>query len=275
MRLPLGDRLREVEVLLRWEGQVSNARLREVLGCHFTYAARLIAEYRQQFPDRISAPERGRAIVARHLESEPVVGAGGLPDYVALLERAPRREERHVHILHAVRDDIPPQVFAPVMRAIRNKSGVSCTYRSMAEPEPHARTLFPHAAVHTQGRWHVRAYCMQREEFRDYVVSRLQHVIELPEPAAHGADQDDAWNESVTLEIVAHPSLSPAQAALIRDERFRGRSSTLHTVRAALGHYVLQELRVAIDPERHGPPDYVLALRPTPTTRPWRFDAAQ
>src|SRR3546814_9421555 len=69
---------------------------------------------------------------------------------------------------------------ALVRQACLQKMGIDVSYVSLTSGET-KRTLFPHALVRTAARWHVRAWCPEREEYRDFNVGRRseEHTSEL------------------------------------------------------------------------------------------------
>ena len=46
-------RFRILDILLRWEGELSNVRLRDVFGIQVVRASRMLSEYRDTHPDRV------------------------------------------------------------------------------------------------------------------------------------------------------------------------------------------------------------------------------
>ncbi|MBD9437321.1 WYL domain-containing protein [Pseudoxanthomonas sp. PXM03] len=263
------ERLAAIGLLLRWEGSVSNARLRELYQLHFTHASRLIAAYRDAFPESV-VEDRSRKRFVPRLPQVPAASSetGRLADYVRLLQRTGAAPAGMV-LLQADAAEVEPHIFAPVQQAIRFQTGLEVEYRSMRNPEPHSRTVFPHACVQTQGRWHMRAYCAKTASFRDFVLGRVSAVAPTPAPCPVGVESDRAWHTQVELVIEPHRALPKAQMDVVRFERFHKASAMVRTERAALAPYVLHELRVAVDIAHQNPPDYLLMLRNPQRHRSW------
>jgi len=266
------DRLQAIALLLRWEGEVSNARLRELFGIHFTHASRLIAAFRAANPYAVEDDRSRKRFLAKALADDANTNGGSLRHYLELLQRTGGTPPG-LHLLRADPADVAPSVFAPVQQAIRAGHGVDIEYRSMRHPEPHVRRLFPHACVHTQGRWHIRAYCMMTASFRDFVLGRITWVRPVDGTSPVTPDDDAAWHTPVEFIVEPHAGLPVAQADVVRFERFRQASAMVRGTRAALLPYVLHELRVAVDIQRQRPPDYLLMLRNRDALRPWLLDA--
>lgn len=99
-------------------------------------------------------------------------------------------------------------VLAPITRAIHRRKAVRLGYTSV-ETGRTERVIVPLALVDIGIRWHVRAYCRLRQEFRDFVFTRMDspEVLEdsqvQPEEAA---EQDVQWSRIIELDLVPHPS---------------------------------------------------------------------
>lgn len=268
------ERLAAIDLLLRWEGSVSNARLRELYQLHFTHASRLISAYRQAHPEAIIEDRARKRFLPRTPDAPAPMGSGGLTDYVQLLHRTGAAPANLV-LLHSGTAEIEPRIFAPVQQAIRFQTGLEIEYRSMSNPGPHWRQVFPHACVQTQGRWHMRAYCQESGEHRDFVLGRISSALPKDTACPAPAENDRAWNKQLELTIEPHAALPRAQREVIRFEKFREARSMVRTVRAALATYVLHELRVAVDAAKQTPPDYLLMLRNPQSYKQWVYDAQQ
>lgn len=266
------ERLAAIDLLLRWEGCVSNSRLRELYQLHFTHASRLIAAYRQTYPETIIEDRARKRFLPRNPDAPTPIGSGGLTDYVQLLHRTGAAPENLV-LLHSGTAEVEPRIFAPVQQAIKFQTGLRIEYRSMSNPTPHWRLVFPHACIQTQGRWHMRAYCQESGEHRDFVLGRISSAQTDDTACPASADTDLAWNEQLELTIQPHVAMSPAQQDVVRFEKFREANSMVRTVRAALATYVLHELRVAVDVAKQTPPDYLLMLRNPQSHKRWVYDA--
>lgn len=141
----------------------------------------------------------------------------------------------------------------------------------MDNPEPHERTLEPHTLVKAGRRWHVRGYCLDRQEFRDFVVGRMSNVKLLEVPSVSKVEADVTWSTVTQLRIVAHPALTPAQQRVIRNEYFGGAAARVESCRTALLGYLVQEIRAATDTDRQHPPEYQLAVENTKECGQWLF----
>jgi len=104
------------------------------------------------------------------------------------------------------------EVLAPIIRALKQGKQLRASYKSMSEREDiQDRLIEPHALVNTGLRWHVRAYCQQNYEFRDFVLSRFVESELLDVEAESSPMYDDDWTETITLKLSPHPRLSESK----------------------------------------------------------------
>lgn len=262
--LPAEARLRAIELLLLWEGQLSNARLRSLFPVHATQASRDIAAYRKQAPGNIERIE-GTKDYAPTLRARPVLTQGVFSEYAQLIGAALPGADLAVgiaaHRVIADQTTIAPEVYRVLHQAIAQGTGVRLKYASMSDPTPHLRELFPHALIQAGPRWHLRAWCCRHGEFRDFNLGRIQQAEPKSQARPISPDEDRGWVLRVSAHLVPHSALTPAQAKLVRQETMQGASALVIEERQALLPYLLQAYRAAWLPERQLPPDYLLQVR--------------
>ena len=100
--------------------------------------------------------------------------------------------------------EVRPEIFATLRKAVLAKTGVEITYASMSNPEYAKRIIFPRAIVHVGRRWHVRAWCVKRQDFRDFTMGRIRSVEPVLELFPLSIEKDEGWEKLVQLELQAH-----------------------------------------------------------------------
>jgi WYL domain len=135
-------------------------------------------------------------------------------------------------------------VLAPICRAIHGKRPAAIRYHSMSSGESE-RIMVPFALVDTGLRWHVRAFDRKTNEFRDFVVTRIEApTLVDEEPLAHERSENDIqWTRIVELEFVPHPRLERPE--IIKMDYGMTDGSIRMRVRAAVAGYML--LRWSVD----------------------------
>jgi predicted DNA-binding transcriptional regulator YafY len=250
-------RLKIMEGVLAWEGEIGNARVRMLFGLQPVQASRLLAEFRLLMGDRIV--EDSRAKVLKPATSDGIETDISLDEYV---RQTLAGEDTNPYIVDARIDltQVKPAVFALLRKAALNGTGVVIGYASMTNPAYEDRTIFPHSIVHVGRRWHTRAWCTRRKEFRDFTLGRIGAASPVNEQAPQSIDHDHAWTQIVMLELAAHRKLSDQQQQVVRNEYFNGMTERRLPVRACLAQYVIQDLRAALDPERDLPPEFQIEV---------------
>jgi predicted DNA-binding transcriptional regulator YafY len=250
-------RLRIMEGVLAWEGEIGNARVRKLFDIQPVQASRLLAEFRSLMEGRII--EDGRAKVLRPASPDGIETDISLNEYA---RQTQADEDAASCIVDARMDltEVKPVVFARLRKASLSRTGVVISYASMTNPTFEERTIFPHSIIHVGRRWHVRGWCAKRKDFRDFTLGRIKSASPVSEPAPQTIDHDQAWHEVVMIELAAHRKLSIQQQQVVRGENFGGLENRRLPVRACLAQYVIQDLRAAIDPDKEVPPEFQIEV---------------
>jgi hypothetical protein len=286
------SRLQHLEQLLLWEGRLRRSRLIKLHGLGEVRASEWLRELREAHPDWVRWDSRERSYFAtpeayreaKATEAAAAIGghgggvagggapllAGGAVPYIFM---AAGQSFPAISVLPWEFARPEPQVFAALRMAIEDGACVRFAYRSMGTPEPHDRIVEPHALVRAGRRWHVRGYCPQKEDFRDFVLGRMASVVRLGQERVASPEDDRAWNTLVQVRLQAHPALSRGQEEVVRMEYFAGTSARVETCRGALVPYFVQEVRAATDLDRQRPPDFQLAVANLQACQPWLFPA--
>jgi hypothetical protein len=136
---------------------------------------------------------------------------------------------------------IPVGTLVCLLRAIRTGQTVMADYQSMSRPTPSRRVLAPHAIAFDGFRWHARAYCFARKDFRDFVLARMLSV-ELGEPSTIDTALDTPWTNNVCLVLVPHPQLSESRRRVVELDYGMVDGEAVVECRQALLFYMLKHL---------------------------------
>jgi len=261
-------RLRVMEAVLTWEGEVGNARVRQLFGIQTVQASRLLAEFRALMGDRIF--EDGRAKVLKPLSPGAAGADVSLDEYIHQIQAAGDSE---AYVVDGRIDltGVQPAIFAVLRKAAANGTGVLITYASMGNPIYAERTIFPHSIVRVGRRWHARAWCTSRNDFRDFTLGRIKSAVTVPDEAKRTVADDTDWNRLVEVRVVPHRALTLEQQQVVRDECFAGMMAVRSKVRACLVQYVIQDLRASTDPARQLPPEFQLEVANVTALKPYLF----
>jgi len=118
---------------------------------------------------------------------------------------------------------------------------IQMTYQSMNQPVPSERTISPHAIAFDGSRWHIRAYCHQREDYRDFVFARILEIT-LGESSPIDPATDSVWQREIEAVIEPHPALLPAHRRAVELDYGMTNGRLVLKTREALLLYVLRHL---------------------------------
>ena len=96
---------------------------------------------------------------------------------------------------------------AAVTRAIHRRCPLRLAYHSISSGRS-VREIVPFALIDTGLRWHVRAFDRKSQEFRDFVITRIEEPVVLSDEAVadhEKSEQDIQWTRIVELQLVPHP----------------------------------------------------------------------
>ena len=128
--------------------------------------------------------------------------------------------------------DVRAEVLRRVLDAVRTRRALSVRYQSLTNSR--WRDIAPHAIAFDGHRWHARAWCCDRQEFRDFVLTRIERLGRF-KPVSFEPEHDLEWSETVKLRLCPHPGLTEEQSqAVQRDYDMREGVREIE-VRLALG----------------------------------------
>ena len=139
------------------------------------------------------------------------------------------------------------QVVSRLSQALHQKRNLSIAYQSMRQEDPNQREIAPHSFVFNGYRWHVRAYCLLKEDYQDFLPARILDTPEMGAVAEHGLENDAQWNETVELVFQPNPHYSSNRKAVIAQEYGMENGLLKIRLRKALVGYYLQYMRLDRD----------------------------
>jgi hypothetical protein len=260
------DRMAYVELRLWFVGDIRRQDLATRFGIQTAAATRDLGLYKELAPSNIEYDSKSKAYV---------VGPGFSPLFEFPAERVltwladgfgdgePTRSQTGITC------DMPSKLGQPnlmtlatVTRAISRKCPLQIKYHSV-ESGVSEREIVPCALLDTGLRWHIRAFDRKSDEFRDFVLTRIQDPVVLkdaPVNAHENADQDIQWTRIVELELVPHPDQPRPE---VTEMDYGMRNGVLQMkLRAATAGYVLRKWNVDCSPDHNlRGPEYRLWLK--------------
>lgn len=249
------QRLTLLEATVFWSGAFSTQVLMAYFGISRVQASKDLTLYQSLCPGNIRYDKYSKRYVIdeafkpgfmdgsvgeflRVLKNQQGTSGAAL---VTLMQNLPE-----VAVVEPAFRQINPLVLQSVNQAIVSGREVKVCYQSMSRPEPVQLLLCPHTLVFDGLRWHVRAYSVTHQAFRDFVLARMS-APELLCAVEVKASEDVAWHQFVTVKIAAHPGLNDMQKQVIEFDYGMESGELVCEVRAALLPYFLKTMRIGDD----------------------------
>lgn len=268
LRWGVEQRLEFVEFRLFWEGHVNRSDVMEQFGLSVNQASADLNRYIGLAPDNMIYDKSARTYVCGP-RFKPVFGKLDAGRYLAQLRSLADgildRRDSWIADMPAYDASptpargVDPETLRRVVGAIRRAEAIEVKYQSLSRPEPTWRWIAPHAIGFDGFRWHVRAFCLTDERFKDFLLSRILEIRGSRESTV-SADDDRDWHAEVTLEIGPHPALSETQAKVIALDYGMRAGKAKIKVRRALLYYALRRLGLDTDPGARKPQDQQIVL---------------
>lgn len=243
-------RLEFIDYRLQWEGQLNRSDLIDVFGISVPQASLDLARYMEFAPKNMRYDRSARAyLVGERFKPAFNVGDPGryLNDLLGSISGMASKETSFIGwmppaaVVPIPTRVIPVGTLVCLLRAIRTGQTVIADYQSMSRPTPFRRVLAPHAIAFDGFRWHARAYCFARKDFRDFVLARMLSV-ELGESSSVDPALDTSWSNYARLVLVPHPQLSESRRRVVEMDYGMVGGEAVVECRQALLFYMLKHL---------------------------------
>lgn len=267
-------RLEFIEFRLQWEGKVNRTDLVNYFSISTPQASLDFARYRELAPTNAVYDVLQKTYVASE-SFKPVLVRDSAEDYLTRVWSTSTGTMSgnssflgwtpNTGIVRDPARSIDSGVLKTVLLASRERRSARIKYQSMSDPNPSSRLVSPHALGFDGRRWHMRAYCHTRNEFRDFVLGRV-HAIQLEGHSEIDAKTDDDWNNYIEAIIVPHPTLSNDQRKIVEADYCMEAGQLNLQVQEALLLYHLDHLGLLELPEN---PRKHLSLKNREALRPF------
>jgi hypothetical protein len=253
------QRLRFIDFRLCWDGRINRGDLMETFGVSVPQASLDLREYMERAPGNMEY-NKSQKFYFSTSAFKPVFINPTAENYFDQLTMCdlggPDTEHRSIikctpsfDVLPSPERRVDFAALRTIVQAINAKAAIEIKYQSISTDLPGWRWIEPHALASDGLRWHVRAYCQMRAEFRDFVLGRILD-IRGSRVGEMSSNEDAEWNEHVRVVIAANPGLAVAQREIIeRDYAMKDGKAEI-IVRRALLFYMKRRLGVEDDREK-------------------------
>lgn len=242
-----------IERLGWWRGTVNRGDLNDVFGISAAQASADIQSYIGMNPNALVYNLRSKRYEAQagmtcrlhkpRLEDAVRLFLGG--DSPAMVSLQAPQPEDGVDVFRPLTRKAPANVERRLFLALDQGLRLKVKYWSVNTASARKREIAPHALGHDGYRWHARAWCFENEDYRDFVVSRMESA-DWPTAKFPPPQPDEQWNTMERVVVRPHGSLSKAQKKAIEYDYGMTRARLEISVRSAMKEYLLAHLRIPV-----------------------------
>jgi len=256
-------RMEFIEFRLYWDGYINRSDLVDFFAISIPQASADLASYQQRVPQNLQYDPRAKRYVAGKL-FRPIILSPDAETYLrqllSLASGVIDRENCFAGWLPAF-DVVPlperrvePNSLYRLLSAVRSRRSLKIQYQSMTSSEASWRWISPHAFGNDSFRWHIRSFCHTRQEFRDFLFSRILSIGE-ERPSEIEPTDDRLWHEYITVRIGPNPALDLNKRKVIELDYGMEAGERLIKVRGALFFYLCRQLGFDLQGSRDAQPN--------------------
>jgi hypothetical protein len=256
LRWGVRRRLEFVDFRLFWDGRFNRSDLSATFGISPQQASADIGQYEKIAAANLNYDRAEKAYVRTESFAPAFIGETierYLLQLVAIENRWMRPDDTWfdaippIEIVTLGRRATDPTVLLRVLDAIRKDQEIDIEYASLTGSVQPSRTIAPHALAHSAGRWYVRSWSRDHNDFRDYNLNRIAAVLDH-RPASIDAALDFEWIHKINLVIQPNPALSPERQAAVAAEHAMTNGQLIRPCRLSLSFYLMSEYNLDVEP---------------------------
>jgi len=256
LRWGVRRRLEFIDFRLFWNGRFNRSDMAETFGISAQQASADIAQYQAFAPHNLRYDRTEKAYLRADRFSPAFIGETierYLLQIVAIENRWMRPEDTWfdafppIEVITLGRRATDPAVLLRVLNAVRNRLEIDVEYSSLTGSVQQHRAIAPHALSHSAGRWYVRSWSREHNDFRDYNLNRINAVSD-DRPATIDPKLDFEWAHIINLVITPNEALSAARQAAVAAEHAMTDGRLVRPCRLRLSFYLMSEYNLDVEP---------------------------
>ena len=256
LRWGVRRRLEFIDFRLYWDGRFNRSDLAGTFGISPQQASVDIGQYEKMAPNNL-AYDRAEKTYRRTEDFTPAFIAESVERYllqlVAIENGWMRREDTWfdasppLEVITLRRRTTDSTVLLRVLDAVHKRFEIDIEYGSLTGAVQPSRTIAPHALAHSAGRWYVRAWSRDHNDFRDYNLNRISAVTSS-RPSSVDPSLDFEWVHKMNLVIRPNPALPRERQASVAAEHGMTDGSLVFPCRLSLSFYLMSEHNFDVEP---------------------------
>ena len=269
LRWGVRRRLEFIDFRLFWDGRFNRRDMAETFGISAQQASVDIGQYEKIAPNNL-AYDRAEKAYRRTEHFRPAFIGETVDQYllqlIAIENRWMRQEDTWFGVFPTVEvvtlggRPTDSTVLLRVLEAVRNGLEVDIEYASLTGSTQPSRTIAPHALAHSAGRWYIRSWSRDHNDFRDYSLNRID-VVADSRPSSIDPALDFEWVHEINLVIVPNPDLPRERQAAIASELGMTDERLVRSCRLSLSFYLMSQYNLDVEPGVLKPEKQQIVLR--------------
>lgn len=241
-----------IELLAYWEGRVNSTDILKHFSLSVTQAKFYLKSYRACCPDNIVYDKTQKYFIPTEQFKAKFISTQ-VNEYLewvtnqstkspSQLQRSRQPTYTQLAVPHR---SVSPKIMRVLIAGIKQQKRVDTEYVSLTSPVNQGRVIHPHTLVKTGLRWHLRAYCEDKKEHRDFVLSRFRGELSLLDGEVFTAEDDELWNKPIELIFIPNQRLTELKKRIVEQDYNMQSGQLIIQTTAALAQYVVQEMQVS------------------------------
>jgi len=261
------QRYRLIEWLLLWERKLNISTLMEVFSISRVIASKDLNSYIKLHPKNISDYQNREKYYQPTHNFKPYYTTEDPDEYYSISKQINKNNScvnsTILCQIPIIKRHIFPGVVSAILNAIQEGNAVEIKYCSASFPKGRTRIIHPHRIISASGRYHVRAYCEERKNYRDFNLSRILENVCYVKKSIRNESDDAQWNKAITL-ILGINNRLPVEAGNLIANEFMIKSELKIETNAALINYLLIDNNIPsskAEEENASPWQYPLVIK--------------
>lgn len=256
LRWGVRRRLEFIDFRLFWDGRFNRSDLSATFAISAQQASADIAQYEKIAPANLRY-DRAEKAYTRTAAFAPVLIGETIERYllqlVAIENQWMRPEDTWfdavppVEVITLGRRPTDPEVLLRVLDAIGRRREIDIAYASLTGSAQPSRTIAPHALSHSAGRWYIRSWSRDHNDFRDYNLDRIA-TVSAHRPATVDPSLDFEWVQKINLDIRPNPELTAERQMAVAAEHGMTDGRLIRPCRLSLSFYLMSEYNLDVEP---------------------------
>ena len=270
LRWGVSKRLEFIDFRLFWQGSFNRKDIVDFFGISEQQASSDIALYQSRAEKNLTY-DRSQKSYVRTADYSPEF-VGPYSDRYLLQLMAVQRgwmsegdtwfsEKPPVEVVGSLkRRATSPSHLLHILDAIKQNAELEVGYASLTGSIPGLRVIAPHSFLFAGGRWYIRSWSKEHNDFRDYNLNRITSATLLGKCNVNST-MDLEWHHTIELVLVPNPLLEEAKQGAVAAEYDMTANELRVSCRLSAAFYLINEHSLDVPSDAVKPEKQQLVLK--------------